>query len=103
MHRLAPFACLIALASPALAVEGVFVWNDPDQMAIRMASFDSADPAEVTSVKVLAELTQVSAAKSRTRMRLQRGFSALIARANSFGGTTRTITSTPWQPPCPMG
>ncbi len=61
MRRLASLACIITFANPALAVEGVFVWNDPDQMAIRVASFDSANPAEVTSVKVLAELTTVSA------------------------------------------
>lgn len=49
------------LALPAFAEEGLFVWNDPDKMAIRLASFDSSDPAAITGVKTLAELTTVSA------------------------------------------
>lgn len=55
------FALALLTASPAFAAEGIFVWNDPDQMAIRMITFDRADPAAVTGVKVLAELTTVSA------------------------------------------
>lgn len=63
LRHLPAFATLIALATlaaPVRAETGLFVWNDPDKMAIRLASFDSADPAEITSVKVLAELTTVS-------------------------------------------
>lgn len=54
-------ALALLIASPAFADEGLFVWNDPDQMAIRMITFDAADPAKVTGVKLLAELTTVSA------------------------------------------
>lgn len=59
--RLHLVACLSVFALPVQAAEGVFVWNDPDQMAIRMITFDSADPASVTGVKTLEELTGQSA------------------------------------------
>lgn len=58
-RRALPLA-LALLACPAQAAEGVFVWNDPAAMAIRMATFDSADPATVTGMKTLAELTSLS-------------------------------------------
>ncbi len=55
------FALALSVASPGLAAEGIFVWNDPDQMAIRMITFERSDPAAVTGVQVLAELTAISA------------------------------------------
>ena len=61
MPRRALFVAFALLAHPVLAEDGLFVWNDPDKMAIRLASFDSADPAAITGVKNLVELTSVSA------------------------------------------
>lgn len=61
MRHIALSACLCLFALPALAAEGVIVWNDPGKMAIRMATFDSKDPSTIRSVKTLAELTAVSA------------------------------------------
>lgn len=53
-------AFALSVALPAHAEEGVFVWNDPEAMAVRMIRFDRDDPGHATSLKTLAELTSVS-------------------------------------------
>lgn len=59
--RLPIAVCLCLAALPGHAQEGLFVWNDPGRMAIRLATLDEKDRSKVTGVKDLAELTAVSA------------------------------------------
>lgn len=54
------FALGLLIAQPAHAAQGVFVWNDPAALAIRMITFDQDDPATATRVLTLAELSTVS-------------------------------------------
>lgn len=54
------FALGLLIAPPALAAQGVFVWNDPEAMAVRMISFDRDDPGTATALMTLAELSTVS-------------------------------------------
>ena len=59
--RLPIILCCLCLAGPALADEGVFVWNDPEAMAIRMIRMASDDPSTATALFTLQELTSISA------------------------------------------
>ena len=54
------FSLGLLIAQPAHAAQGVFVWNDPNALAIRMITFERENPAKATHARVLAELTSVS-------------------------------------------
>lgn len=60
MRGVIALLCL-GLSGPALAEEGVFVWNDPEAMAILMIRIGSADPATATAIYTLQELSTLSA------------------------------------------
>lgn len=63
MIRPAATTALIAaltLALPARAAKGLMVWNDPQAMAVKLATLDAANPAQITSIRVLVPLQSIS-------------------------------------------
>lgn len=52
--------CLFA-AFPAMAADGLFVWNDPGAMAVKMVTLSPDNPAEATGMKALLPLRSISA------------------------------------------
>lgn len=56
-----PFLAVLALLStPLQAAEGVLVWHDNADMAVKLALLDEHDPTRVTALHVLAETRVIS-------------------------------------------
>ena len=61
MPRPAALVALLCLCPlPAIAADGLFVWSDPAAMAVKLARFDAADPAQITGLRVLMPLQSIS-------------------------------------------
>jgi hypothetical protein len=61
MIRTAAFACLLlAAAFPAAARDGIVVWNDDRDLAVKLATLSPDDPAEATRLVTLVPLRTIS-------------------------------------------
>jgi hypothetical protein len=58
--RALSLALALLLCRPALAADGLFVWNDPQAMAVKLATLSPRDPAEATGLRVLLPLRAIS-------------------------------------------
>lgn len=58
--RFSLLAVLAVLSTPLQAAEGVLVWHDDADMAVKLALLDEHDPTQVTALHVLAETRTIS-------------------------------------------